>query len=282
MVRIIADSTCDLPVDIARNLGISIVPLHIVLGEKEYRDGIEIHPGEIFDWCDENKTTPKTSAVSYEDATDVLSPFAKSGEEAIVFVISESMSTTGNVFRMAIEDLEASDRIFVFDSQNLSVGIGLLAIQACEMAQEGLTAKEILCKLEAIRGKVRSSFVVDSLTYLARGGRCSAATALAGGVLKIHPKIVVKDGVMEADKRYRGQMRSVIMDYVQDLKEELLQAESNRVFLVFAGDENEITDEVYEYLQELGYFEEIEKACAGGVISSHCGPGTVGVMYIAK
>ena len=77
-------------------------------------------------------------------------------------------------------------------------------------------------------------------------------------------------------------MRSVIMDYVQDLKEELLQAESNRVFLVFAGDENEITDEVYKYLQELGYFEEIEKACAGGVISSHCGPGTVGVMYIAK
>lgn len=282
MVRIVADSTCDLSGSIANDYGISIVPLHIVLGEKEYRDGVDIHPEDIFAWCEENKTTPKTSAVSYEDVIDTLTPIAQSGDEAIVFVISESMSTTGNIFRMAINELEAEDRIFVFDSKNLSVGIGLMALEACDMAKAGANAKEILCKLESLRGRVRASFVVDSLTYLARGGRCSAATALAGGVLKIHPKIVVKDGVMEADKRYRGQMRSVVMDYVNDMRDEMLNAEMNRVFLVYAGTEKEIIEEVYAYLKGLEHFGDILELNAGGVISSHCGPGTLGVMFVSK
>lgn len=282
MVRIVADSTCDLSGSIANDYGISIVPLHIVLGEKEYRDGVDIHPKDIFAWCEENKTTPKTSAVSYEDVMDTLTPIAQSGDEAIVFVISESMSTTGNIFRMAINELEAEDRIFVFNSKNLSVGIGLMALEACDMAKAGASTKEILCKLESLRDRVRASFVVDSLTYLARGGRCSAATALAGGVLKIHPKIVVKDGVMEADKRYRGQMRSVVMDYVNDMRDEILNSEANRVFLVYAGTEDEINEEVYAYLEGLGYFKEILRLNAGGVISSHCGPGTLGVMFVSK
>lgn len=282
MVRIVADSTCDLSGDIARDYGISIVPLHIVLGEAEYRDGVDIHPDDIFKWCEENKTTPKTSAVSFEDVLDDLSPIAKSGDEAVIFVISETMSTTGNVFRMAIEELEAEDRMFVFDSKNLSVGIGLLAMEASEMAKAGVDAKEMLCKLEELRDKVRSSFVVDTLTYLARGGRCSAATALAGGMFKIHPKIVVKDGVMEAEKRYRGQMHSVVTDYVNDLKDELLTAKSNRAFLVYSGLENEISDQAMEFLKGLDHFDEIISLNAGGVISSHCGPGTLGVMYIAK
>ena len=280
MVRIVADSTCDLPENIVKEYAMTVVPLHIVLGDDEYRDGTEISPKEIFKWCDENDTTPKTSAVSYDDTMKALEPIAASGDEAIVFVISESMSTTGNVFRMVIEDLEAEERIFVFDSQNLSAGIGLLAMKAADMAKDGLAAQVIISRLESLRGRVRASFVLDSLSYLAKGGRCSSITALAGGVLKIHPKIVVKDGAMEADKRYRGQMKAVVMDYVRDMQEELLNACKDRAYLVYAGVDEAIIEEVREHLESLNIFDSILMGDAGGVISSHCGPGTLGVMFI--
>lgn len=281
MVRIVADSTCDLPEDIVRDYAVTIVPLHIVLGDTEYRDRVEITPDEIFDWCETNKTTPKTSAASFEDIETALEPIVKSGDEAIAFVISESMSTTGNVFRMVIEDLEAEGRIHVFDSQNLSVGIGLLMVEACEMAKEGLTAAEILRELSLIREKVRASFVVDDLNYLARGGRCSGITALAGGMLKLHPKIFVKDGVMEEGRKYRGAMKNVVMDYAHDLEEELACAQKDRVFLISARCDDAVVEEVKDYLESLNHFDSIIVTCAGGVISSHCGPGTLGIMYIA-
>jgi DegV family protein with EDD domain len=127
---------------------------------------------------------------------------------------------------------------------------------------------------------VRSSFVVDTLVYLHRGGRCNSVAALAGGVLKLHPKIVVANGSMSADKKYRGKIGKVIIDYVKDLESELTNADKDRVFITHSGCEQEIIDEVYTYLENLHHFDEILITRAGGVISSHCGPGTLGVMYI--
>lgn len=282
MVKIVCDSTCDLPADIVRNYGISVVPLHIVLDDCEYRDQVDITIEDIFKWCEETKSTPKTSAVSFEDAEAALLPIAENNDEAIIFVISESMSTTGNVFRMVIEDMDREDKMFVFDSQNLTVGIGLLAMEASRMAAEGMNAREILCKLNSLKDKVRTSFVIDTLTYLARGGRCSGAAALAGSMFKIHPKIVVKDGAMDVDKKYRGQLHSVIMDYVHDLESELKSAQKDRMFIVTSGIEENIIADVREYVESLGYFDEILFSYTGGVISSHCGPGTLGIVYIAE
>ena len=127
MIRIFSDSTCDLSDELIKEFGITIIPLHIVLGDKEYKDRIEITPEEIFRWSDENRTTPKTSAVGVDDAIDAMKPVIDAGDEIIVFCISESMSTTGNVLRMAAEEMNAEDRISVIDSANLSTGIGLLA-----------------------------------------------------------------------------------------------------------------------------------------------------------
>ena len=280
MIRICSDSTCDLSDELVSRYDITIIPLHIVLGDKEYRDRVEISQEEIFEWADRNKLTPKTSAVSYEDASDFVRPMLDAGDEIIVFTISSSMSTTENVFRMVAEDLGVTDRMHVIDSMNLSTGIGLLVIEAAVMAQEGYSASEIVKEIERLRPKVRSSFVIDTLTYLARGGRCSSVAALTGGILKIHPKIVVRDGKMDVAKKYRGQLRAVVMDYVKDMHDELLGARRQRVFITHTSSDREMVEEVRTYLESIGYFDEILETRAGGVISSHCGPGTLGVLFI--
>lgn len=282
MVKIISDSTCDLSPELVNRYDIDILPLHILLGEKEYMDGKNITPDEIFAWSDAHKTTPKTSAPSLADAIEILKPYVEEKREVICFSISSSMSTSGNVMRLAADELEATDLVTVIDSANLSTGIGLLVIEAAEMAQAGKSAEEISAKIEKLKSKVRASFVVDTLTYLYRGGRCNAVAAMAGSVLKLHPKIVVENGAMDASKKYRGKLKSVIMSYVKDMEQELKNARSERVFITHSGCEREIVEEVRAYLQSLGVFEEILETRAGGVISSHCGPGTLGVLFIAK
>lgn len=280
MIKIVADSTCDLSKDLVQKYNIQIVPLHILLGEKEYLDGVDVTPDEIYEWADANNDTPKTSAVGFEDALEVVGQLKDTEDEMILFTISGKMSTTVNVFRMVAEELEVENQITVMDSENLSTGIGLLVLKAATMVEEGKNRQEIVSVIEKLKEKVYASFVVDSLTYLHRGGRCNSVEALAGGVLKLHPKIVVNNGSMGADKKYRGKMQKVILDYVKDLEEDLKQAEPTRVMITHSGCEQEIIDRVYTYLQELEYFNEILIARAGGVISSHCGPGTLGVIFI--
>lgn len=281
MIRIVADSTCDLSADLIQKYGIQIAPLHIVLGEKEYLDGAEITPDEIYEWADAHGETPKTSAIGFEDASEVIGQLSDTEDEMIIFTISEKMSTTANVFRMAAEELGLDKRVSVIDSANLSTGISLMIIKAAVMAKEGKNRNEICREIEVLKEKVRSSFVVDTLVYLHRGGRCNSIAALAGGVLKLHPKIVVANGSMSADKKYRGKIGKVIIDYVKDLESELKNSDKDRVFITHSGCEQEIIDEVYVYLENLHHFDEILITRAGGVISSHCGPGTLGVLYIA-
>ena len=280
MIKIAADSTCDLSKDLIDKYGISIIPLHIVLEDKEYKDGVDITPDEIYEWSDKNNTTPKTSAVGFEDAIEAIKPIQSTEDELIIFTISEKMSTTPNVFRMAAEEVGVEDRVSVIESANLSTGIGLLIIEAALMAQEGMDRASIVAKIEELKPRVRSSFVVDTLTYLHRGGRCSSVAALAGGMLKLHPKIVVEEGAMHAAKKYRGKMDSVILDYAKEMEEDLKQAKKDRVFITHSGCNQETIDSVKAYLESLGQFEEILITRAGGVISSHCGPGTLGVLFI--
>lgn len=280
-IKIIADSTCDLTEELLQNYEIDILPLHVVLGDKEYRDGVDIFPEDIYEWSDKNNTTPKTSAPSIEDAVNLLKKCSVENEEIICFSISSQMSTTINVMKMAAAELEMEEKVFVIDSASLSTGIGLLVIEAAIMAQNGTDAKTIVAHIESLKEKVQASFVVDTLTYLHRGGRCSGVTALAGEMLKIHPSIVVADGAMKPDKKYRGKMQRVITSYVKDLEPQLRNAKKDRVFITHSGCDKEIIDQVYEYLKNLEIFDEILITRAGSVISSHCGPGTLGVLFIS-
>lgn len=282
MIRIVADSTCDLSKELVEQYNIQIAPLHIVLGEKEYLDGVEITPDEIYAWSDANGITPKTSAIGFEQATKIMNQITNTDDELIVFTLSAKMSTTANVFRMVAEDLELENRVSIIDSENLSTGIGLLVLKAAAMRDEGKSRSEICAKIDELKEKVNASFVVDTLTYLHKGGRCSSVAALAGGVLKLHPMIVVADGSMSANKKYRGKMSKVILDYVKDKEVSLKAADKERIFITHSGCEQEILDQVYDILNELEYFDEILVTRAGGVISSHCGSGTLGILYLEK
>lgn len=280
-VTIIADTTCDLSYELKERYQIKTFPLHIHLGDKEYSDGIDISPDDIYRWSDENKATPKTSAVSPAEASDVLEEALKEAESVICFCISDQMSSTGNVLRLAAQELKVEERVYVIDSKSLSTGIGLQIIEAAVLVEQGMAAKDIVGYIEQIRPRVRASFVVDTLTYLHRGGRCSGLAALAGGALKLHPLIAVVDGKMQPGKKYRGKMNRVIIDYVKDMEEDLKRAKADRVFITHSGCEEEVIDAVKAELTLLGHFKEILITRAGSVITSHCGPGTLGVLFIA-
>lgn len=282
MTKIIADSTCDLSKELIEKYDVEILPLHILLGEKEYLDGVNISPAEIYAWSDENKQTPKTSAIDMNTPVEAFQKYLDEGMEIVCFSISDDMSTTGNIFRMAVEELEAQDKIKVVNSANLSTGIGLLVLEAAIMAESGEDATAIAARMEELKPLVRASFVVDTLVYLHRGGRCSGLAALAGGALKLHPRIEVADGKMRPGKKYRGSMGKAIMDYVKEMEESLKSARKDRVFITHSGCEEKVVSEVRAYLESLGHFDEILETVAGGVISSHCGPGTLGVLFIAQ
>ncbi|MBR3599115.1 MAG: DegV family protein [Lachnospiraceae bacterium] len=280
MVKIMADSTCDLSYGMVQDYGITIVPLHIVLGEKEYLDGVDITPDKIYRWSDEHNDTPKTSAVGLREAIEAIEVIKDTNDELIIFTISEKMSVTANAFRIAAEETGLESQVTVVDSENLSTGIGLLVMEAAVMARQGKSRKAILAHIDEIKSKVRASFVVDTLTYLHRGGRCTGLAAIAGGVLKLHPMIVVEHGAMSAGNKYRGKMEHVIMEYVKDLEESIKTAKKDRIFITHSGCPSSVVSQVYNYLVKLDYFEEVIVTRAGGVISSHCGPGTLGVLFI--
>ena len=280
MIKIFADSTCDLPEELIKSYDITIIPLSIVLDDNAYMDMVEINPDEIYEWSDKHNTTPKTSSPTIEQVIEKFEPVIKAQDEIIVFAISEDMSTTANVMRLAASALEASQKVTVIDSMNLSTGIGLLVIKACELAKLGKRRIEILEEINNLIPKVRASFVVDTLTYLHRGGRCSATAALFGNVLQLKPKIVVENGKMDAANKYRGKQEKVILKYVKDLEPFLNKADSSRVFITHSGCDEAIIETVYNLIKEKNYFKEILVTRAGGVISSHCGYGTLGVLFI--
>lgn len=282
MVKILADSTCDLSEELTDRFGITILPLHVILGEKDYLDGVDITPDEIYRYSDDNKTTPKTAAPGLEEIMNCMSELVAEGDELVCFGISSDMSSSVNNMILAAEESEFKSRVHVIDSRNLSTGVGLLVLEAARMAVDGLNARQIRDSINDIIPRVRASFVVDTMTYLHRGGRCNSVSALVGTALKIHPMIEVISGKMDVGKKYRGKYDHIILNYAKDLEEKLLTANPSRVFITHSGCEQSIVDAVYDYLKDLNYFDEINITRAGGVISSHCGPGTLGVLFISK
>lgn len=282
MVKIIADSTCDLSPEQRKQYDIDTIPLQILLGEQSFEDGIGVMPEDIFRWSDENKSSPKTAACRQDRAMAVLEKYIAAGDEVICFIISGHMSCTAQVVRMAAEALEAAERVTVIDSANLSTGAGMLALHAAEMARQGAARAEIVKAVEAMKQSIRSSFVVDTLTYLHRGGRCGGVAAMLGGTLKLHPCISVLNGRMEAGKKYRGKMSRVVAGYVDDLMPMLEKADTKRVMIAHAACDKQIIDAVREKIAAMNRFEEICVNEAGCVVSCHCGPGTLGVMFAEK
>lgn len=280
MVKIISDSTSDLSQELLDRYDITMVPLIVRLGDQQYEDRVNITSEEIFDWSNSTKKAPTTACANAWSVQECFKKYLASHDEIVAFAISSSMSATYANMVEAAAELGASKRVHVIDSRNLSTGIGLLVLEAAEMAQAGKSGADIAAHVESLIPSVRASFVVDTLTFLHRGGRCSGAAALAGSVLKLHPKIIVKDGKMSVDKKYRGSLAHAISTYTADLHDDLLAADKKRVFITHSGCDREIVEQVRAYLTALHHFDEVIETRAGGVISCHCGPGTLGVLFV--
>ncbi len=279
-IKIIADSTCDLSEELLIQYDITLIPLCVIMGDVTYQDGVNISPGDIYEWSEKVNSTPKTAAPLLNDVVDILRPYTEENMEILFFGISEEMSSTCNVVHLAAEFLDYK-KIHIINSKNLSTGIGLQVLKAAYLVKEGKSADHIEDYINnTMQDKIKASFVVDTLTYLQRGGRCSSVTALIGNTFQLKPMITVQNGKMGVGKKYRGNIRKVLLNYVNDLKSELLEAQRERVFITHSGCEDEIVGMIYEFLKSLDVFGEIIITRAGGVISSHCGPKTLGVLFV--
>lgn len=280
MVRIYADSTNDLSEEYIRDNDIRIIPLYITLGDRTGKDGVDITADEIFKWADENKDVPSTAAFSPADVAEVLQEAKVAGDDVVFVGISGDFSAVCQAVRIAADDMEYGDHIAVIDSRNLSTGIGLVIMETVKLRDEGADINTIREKLQETIPKVRASFVIDTLEYLHRGGRCSSVAKVFAGTLKIKPKIVVEDGRMKVSRKYRGNLQAVLLKYANDMEEDLKQADPRNVYITHSGVDSAIVDEVRAYLESLGHFENIIETRAGGIISCHCGPGTLGVLFV--
>lgn len=279
-IKIISDSTSDLSKELIEKYDIAILPLQVNLGDESRFDGVDIQPDEIYAWADKNGKTPTTSAPSPESVIELMGKYANDCD-IIAFTISSEMSSTYQTFCNAAQEYPDS-KITVIDSRNLSTGIGLQIVTAAEMIKAGATYDEIVNKINEIIPKVRAGFVVEDVLFLHKGGRCSAMAAFGATALKLRPTLKVEDGAIKVDKKVRGDIHSATMKYALGLEETILNADEEVVFITHSGTSQEILDDVYAYVSGLNKFKNIYITRAGCVVSSHCGAGTLGVLFISK
>lgn len=278
-VIITRDSTSDLPLEIVEKYNIKTVPLGISLGDKTYKDGVDIDPDFIYKYHEEHGVLPKTSAANIAEMVDFFAPLVEEGYAIVHFTISSKMSSTYQNSLLAAEDFED---VYVVDTANLSTGEALLIMKAAVLAEEGKTAKEIFDTVTALVPYVDASFVIDNLEYLHKGGRCSALAALGANLLKLKPCIQVKDGSMGVCKKYRGRFIQTLEEYVGDRLSDTGDIDLSRVFITHAGCEEEIIAAVKNAVERSADFKEVIISRAGCTVSSHCGRNTLGVLFIRK
>ena len=276
-IRITSDSTCDLNHLIAeRNIG--IMSLQVNLGSDAFRDGVDITPEKIFDFVAETGTLPKTAAPSIGEYEDFFTK-ELAGYDALIHInISSKSSGSHNFAKTAAESF--GGKVFVVDSKALSSGQGLLVLKACDMRDEGKSAEEIVATLEEIRGRINTSFVPDNLDYLHKGGRVSGMVKTVAGMFKIHPQILMEDGQLVPGKKYKGKMSVLIKQYVDDLKELYPDYDKGRCFVTHSCADRELVEAATAKVKEVFEFDEIIETVAGSIITSHCGKGTLGVLFI--
>ncbi len=278
-VVITADSTCDLSKELAERFDIHTIPLTILLGDESYLDGVDFTAEDIYARYGKDGTLPKTSAPGIQQFRDFFSPFLAAGCEIVHLDISSELSGTFNNACIAAADL---DGVYPVDSRMLSTGVGLLALEGAECRDRGMSAAEIAEHLRTLTDKVDTSFVLDTLEFMWKGGRCSGVAALGANLLHLKPGLEMKDGKLGVYRKYRGGIESVYRQYV---KERLNGAEirPGHVFITNSGEVSEdtireLTALVHEAVPEA----EIHSTRAGCTVTSHCGPKTLGVLFIRK
>ena len=279
-VYVSADSTCDLSRELVEKHGIGITPLYIVMGEESLKDGLECTPADIFAAVERTGQLCSTAAVSMADYMDFFGEKLKEYDEIVHFTISSEMSACYQNACLAAEDF--AGRVCVVDSRNLSTGIGHLVLCAAELAAEGEGGAEIKAAVDEKKAKLNVSFVLETLNYIHKGGRCSAVAALGANLLGLRPCIEVRDGKMGVGKKYRGNLKKALSAYVRDRLADTETLDLSRIFVTHSAADDGIAQEVAALVKELAPFEEVLITTAGSTISNHCGPNCLGILYYNK
>lgn len=273
-IAISVESTNDLTRELLDKYQIKVIPYTIILGNEEFKDG-ERSTEELFAYVDKNKTLPKTTAINEFEYTEYFSELKKEYDAVVHITLSGEITSSASNAQKAAANLE---NVYAVDSKSLSTGIGLLAIYARELADAGVAPDVIAQKVQERRESLKVSFVVEKLDYLYKGGRCCSLELFGANLLKIRPRIVVKEGKMLSDKKYRGKMDSVIAKYCADTLTEANSPDLTRVFITYSSATPEMVAAARNACENAG-FKEIIETRAGCTISSHCGANTLGILF---
>lgn len=276
-----ADSTCDLSQDLIERYNVHILPLHVNLDGNTYADGVDMTPDEIYDVYRQKKILPTTAATNTVEYEEFVTPFIEAGNDVIYVNLGSGISVTHNNCRMAAEETPG---LYVIDSGNLSTGMGHVIIAAAERIAAGMPVEQIVEEVRAFTKKVEASFVLDTLEFLHKGGRCSALAMLGANVLKLKPCIEVnnEDSTMSVGKKYRGTLDKVLAEYVKDRLEGRDDIRTDRIFITHAGISEERIQLVRDAVAQYKQFDEVLVTRAGCTISAHCGPNTLGILFVRK
>lgn len=282
-VIITADITCDLNRPLEEKYDVKVMPLHIVINGKTYEDWVNITPEELYDIFYKTKELPHTTAVSVGEYMDFFRTYVNEGCDVVHFSLGSKLSVTHQSSVLAADEFPG--RVYSVDTCSLSSGSGLLVIKACEMRDQGKSAKEIYDAVSAMTRKNHASFVLDRLDFMHAGGRCSAIAMLGANMLSLKPSIEVqndKGGSMTVGKKYRGKYDKVLLQYMDDTLAKYENIDTDRAFITHAGAEQRYVDAVEKALKAKKIFKEIYVTRASCTISSHCGPNTLGVLFMTK
>ena len=279
-VKITADSTCDLSPELVKRYDIAIIPLTVTLGNRSGHDGCEVTPDDIYAYVDKSGHLPQSSAVNVDEYITVFRNWIEQGYQIVHFCISSQFS---RCYQNACLAAKETGSVWVVDTQNLSSGQGLAVLYGADLASAGCTPDEIAQQCNATLSRIEASFVVDSIDYLRKGGRCSPLAAFGANVFHIKPCIEVIDGHMEPRKKYRGEIQKVIRQYVEDRLKGRTDIQTDRIFVTHTKCDEETVDNIISLIRELQpEMEEIHETIAGATVTTHCGAGTLGVLFVRK
>ena len=279
-VKIVADSTCDLSPELIKKYNIEVVPLPVNLGDKPCLDGVDVQPEDLFTYYKETGKLPTTSAPTPAYYEELYQKWTDEGYSVVHLSISLVFTVTHNIANMAAEKFE---EIYPVDSRNISSGMGILAIEAARLRDEGLEAKEIAGRLRAMTDQVCTSFVLDTLEFMYKGGRCTGVQKLGANLFNLKPCIEVKDGSMVVGRKYRGNIKTVLPQYVETRLKDKTNLQYDKILITHTGVEDSILQSVIAKIKEVQpNFQEIIPTRAGCSVSVHCGPNTLGLIYLTN
>lgn len=278
-IKILSDSTCDLSAALVEQYDIGIVPLIVMKAGEEFLDGVTITPQQIFDHVAAGGNLCSTAARSVGTYEEIFERYAREYDGVLHVNIGSAFSSS---YQNACIAAEGFDNVRVVDSQNLSTGQGLVVLKACELAKTAASLDELKAELDTFTPKVEASFLLDRLEYMVKGGRCSMVAALGANLLNLKPCIEVKNGKMVVVKKYRGHYDKCLVGYV---RERLANREDLDGGILFVT-KTPVTDGCYSAVMEAvktyGHFQHVYETDAGCTVSCHCGPGTLGVLFVRK